>query len=169
MIYKNLFPFHSWIVKICNLYPVLRIRLNNFLIVPIHDDFWQDRRRTLSWRLRWWTERWRKAWTRRPHKTQTLWMNSACSRWRSKRVWPHPRQQRCETAHNIKAPPFIGHSGNMRQVYHSLTKLREGNVFTRVCLSCCVQGWPHVTITDDALNLTIQPLLPPTPRNGTSL
>ena len=41
--------------------------------------------------------------------------------------------------------------------YRLPTKLREGNVFTGVCLSVG-QGDPHVTITDDALDLT--PLAP---------
>ena len=36
--------------------------------------------------------------------------------------------------------------------YHPQTKLREGNVFTGVCLSFCWEGWgPHVTITHDGL------------------
>ena len=40
------------------------------------------------------------------------------------------------------------------------TKLLEGNVFSRVCLSFCSRGsgGPHVTIIHDALDLTIQPL-----------
>ena len=39
-------------------------------------------------------------------------------------------------------------------------KLWEGNVFSCVCLSA---GGPNVTITHDALDLTVQPLaLPPT-------
>ena len=41
--------------------------------------------------------------------------------------------------------------------YRRPTKLREGNVFTGVCLSVG-QGDPHMTITDDALDLT--PLAP---------
>ena len=60
-------------------------------------------------------------------------------------------------------------------LYHPPTKLREGNVLSRACLSTgrlrlelgsavCVcpsepapGGDPHVTITHDALNLTIEP------------
>ena len=34
-------------------------------------------------------------------------------------------------------------------------KLRQSNVFNRVCLSVCPQG-SHVTIAHDALGLTIQ-------------
>ena len=51
------------------------------------------------------------------------------------------------------------------------TKLREGNVFTGVCLSVG-RGDPHVTITDDALDLTVQvphPLSLPDIRLGTPL
>ena len=36
-----------------------------------------------------------------------------------------------------------------------LMKLWEGTVFTGVCLSA--HGGPHVTITHDALDLTVQP------------
>ena len=39
------------------------------------------------------------------------------------------------------------------------TKLRESNVFSRVCLSFCSRGWggvPDVTIAHHALDLTIQ-------------
>ena len=35
------------------------------------------------------------------------------------------------------------------------TKLRIGNVFSRVCMSVCSQG-SHVTITHDTLDVTIQ-------------
>ena len=40
--------------------------------------------------------------------------------------------------------------------------LREGNDFSRVCLSLCSpgEGGSHVAITHDALDLTIQGLLP---------
>ena len=46
-------------------------------------------------------------------------------------------------------------------------KLRQGNIFTGVCLSAClslqVGGGPHVTITHDVLDLTVQtPTLPAT-------
>ena len=46
------------------------------------------------------------------------------------------------------------------------TKLRQGRVFGRVCLSVCSQGDPHVTIPHDAFDLTIEghPF-----RHGTSL
>ena len=48
-------------------------------------------------------------------------------------------------------------AGDINTLYNycPLTKLREGNVFTCVCLS--VHGGPHVTITYDALDLTLQP------------
>ena len=57
------------------------------------------------------------------------------------------------------------------------TKFREGNVFSRVVLSVCVftgEGGSHVTITHDALDLTLQipPNLPCPPYpfpHGTSL
>ena len=39
--------------------------------------------------------------------------------------------------------------------YRPTTKLREGNVFTGVCLLFC-SGGCHVTITHDALHLTVQ-------------
>ena len=39
-------------------------------------------------------------------------------------------------------------------------KLREGNVFSRVCVSFCSWGSPNVTITHDALDLTIQAPIP---------
>ena len=46
------------------------------------------------------------------------------------------------------------------------TKLREGNVFNRVCLF--TRGGSHVTITHDTLDFTIQrpPLAPPTDLYG---
>ena len=48
-------------------------------------------------------------------------------------------------------------------------KLWEGNVFTRVCLSVNEGGDPYVTITDDALDLTVQaPLANPSPAPWTS-
>ena len=40
--------------------------------------------------------------------------------------------------------------------YHPPTKLRGVNVFTDVCLSFC-SGGSHVTITHDALDLTVHP------------
>ena len=40
-------------------------------------------------------------------------------------------------------------------IYHPSTKLREGNVFSRVCPSFCSQGGPNVTITHDPLHLTV--------------
>ena len=48
-------------------------------------------------------------------------------------------------------------AGDINTLYNycPLTKLREGNVFTCVYLS--VHGGPHVTITYDALDLTLQP------------
>ena len=46
-------------------------------------------------------------------------------------------------------------------------KLWEGNVFTPVCLSVNGGGDPYVTITDDALDLTVQsPLANPSPAPG---
>ena len=43
-------------------------------------------------------------------------------------------------------------------IYRQPTKLREGNVFSRVCPSVCLSngrvGGPHVIITHDALDLT---------------
>ena len=45
-------------------------------------------------------------------------------------------------------------------------RLREGNVFSCVC---CSQGVPHITITNDALDLTVQRAPGSTPRDGTSL
>ena len=52
--------------------------------------------------------------------------------------------------------------------YHPPTKLLEGNVFSHVCLSFCSHRGPHVTITHDALDLSVQsPLgLPPSPGHG---
>ena len=41
------------------------------------------------------------------------------------------------------------------------TKFREGNVFSRVCLSVHRRRGPHVTITHHVLDLTVQPP-PPT-------
>ena len=41
--------------------------------------------------------------------------------------------------------------------YRLSTKLRKGNVFSRVCLSVSLtKGSPHVTITHDTLDLTTQ-------------
>ena len=42
--------------------------------------------------------------------------------------------------------------------YCPTTMLREGNVFTGVCVSVCPHGGPRVTITHDALDLTVQAL-----------
>ena len=47
--------------------------------------------------------------------------------------------------------------------YRPLTKLRKGNVFSRVCVST---GRSPVTITHDTLDLTLQA---PAPQRGTSL
>ena len=49
-------------------------------------------------------------------------------------------------------------------IYYSLpTKLRKGNVFSRACLSVILPtGGSHVTITHNALDLTLQ-LAPPQP------
>ena len=45
---------------------------------------------------------------------------------------------------------------NLKHYFYRLpTKLREGNVFLRVCLSTG-GGGPHVTITHDTLDLNIQ-------------
>ena len=45
---------------------------------------------------------------------------------------------------------------------------REGNIFTGVYLSVHKGGGPHVTITHDTLDLTVQPLPPPPDiRHGT--
>ena len=45
--------------------------------------------------------------------------------------------------------------------YRLSTKLRKGNVFSRVCLSVSLtKGSPHVTITHDTLDLTTQGPLP---------
>ena len=44
--------------------------------------------------------------------------------------------------------------------YRPPMKLREGNVFSHVCLSTGGEGGSHVTTTDDALDLTIQASLP---------
>ena len=38
-----------------------------------------------------------------------------------------------------------------------------------VCLSVCSQAGPHVTITHDALDLTMQGILAPPPRYGAYL
>ena len=43
--------------------------------------------------------------------------------------------------------------------YHPPPKIREGNVFTHVCLSVHTEG-PHVTISHYALDLTVQGPLP---------
>ena len=40
--------------------------------------------------------------------------------------------------------------------YRLPRKLWEGNVFSHVCLSFCLRGGSHVTITHDALDLTVQ-------------
>ena len=50
-------------------------------------------------------------------------------------------------------------------IYRQPTKLREGNVFSRVCHSVNRGGGPHVSITHDALNLTIRN--PQSPHTGT--
>ena len=45
-----------------------------------------------------------------------------------------------------------------KNIYHPPTKLRKGNVFSRVCPSVIPSmGGPHVTITHDALDLIVQP------------
>ena len=50
---------------------------------------------------------------------------------------------------------FISTTGIMIH-YRPQTKLREGNVFICVCLSFGSRGNSHVTITHDALDLTVQ-------------
>ena len=46
--------------------------------------------------------------------------------------------------------------------YSPPTKFLEGNIFTGVCLSfCSIAGGPHVTINNDALDLTIENPIPP--------
>ena len=54
--------------------------------------------------------------------------------------------------------------------YRSPTKWREGNVFIRVCPSFCPQriGESHMTMTHDALDLTVQGPEPPTPPHPTA-
>ena len=47
--------------------------------------------------------------------------------------------------------------------YRMLTKLRGGNFFSRVCLSVCSQGDPHMTITQGR---TVQPPLRHLPRTS---
>ena len=52
-----------------------------------------------------------------------------------------------------------------KNIYHPPTKLRKGNVFSRVCPSVIPSmGGPHVTITHDALDLIVSP---PTSDMGT--
>ena len=48
-------------------------------------------------------------------------------------------------------------------------KKREGNVFSRVCLSFCSQGGSHATITHNTLDLTIQGTPDPSPGHSTLL
>ena len=47
--------------------------------------------------------------------------------------------------------------------YFLPTKLSEGNAFSRVCVSFCLQGWSHVTITHNTLDLNVQGPPPPNP------
>ena len=47
--------------------------------------------------------------------------------------------------------------------YSTPTNLQEGNVFSRVCLLFCPQERAHMTITHDALDLTVQPPPPDWP------
>ena len=47
-------------------------------------------------------------------------------------------------------------------------KLGEGNVFSHVCPSFCLHWGPYVTITHDALDLTVQPPQPGPPRDAPS-
>ena len=59
---------------------------------------------------------------------------------------------------------------NYSSTFFPPTKLREGNVFSRVSLSVCLSTGEDVTINHDALDLTVQGPPPPscTPRHGTS-
>ena len=45
--------------------------------------------------------------------------------------------------------------------YRPPTKFWEGSVFVGICLPFCLHGGPHVTITHDELDLTVQGLLGP--------
>ena len=51
---------------------------------------------------------------------------------------------------------------NCDDIYCPPTKLWEGNVFTHVCLPVCSQGVPNLTITHDALDVTVHSIPSPT-------
>ena len=62
---------------------------------------------------------------------------------------------------------------SIRNIYRPPTKLPQGNVFYCLCLSVQRERVPHVTITHDALDLTVQiPIPAPAPpkfRHGIAL